>query len=440
MYGICLYFKIVFCKIQFMRPEDLLSQKPIDYSTIYIDMDSFFASVEQYYNPSLRYIPVAVVTGKSMGSSVIAASYMAKEHGIYTGIKVREAMRLCPRLKMTRGNPSLYRKVHNQIMYILHNTVCQIKARGIDEAYLKVPSYARSRRQVFALSKAIKASIHNLYNEHINCSIGIASNIWLAKMAASHKKPNGLVCMTETDLPKFYKELRLTDLTGIGYRMELQFYDNDIMNPSDLYNATWRLLSDRFGVNGQKWYLRLRGYEVDQLPDIERKSLGHQVTITDINSYSLAKITTYCIKISEVLGYRLRNNRLYARGINMDLVFANGSRFNYKLKKLPLFNTNKFIINYSKILLKKLDYFTEIRRISITLTDLTSVYQLSLLPEEFGDSNISQALDYLENRYHSKVVLRAKSLFEKSFALDRIGFATDEIRKSSKHQNYSNTH
>ncbi|MDQ5943534.1 MAG: UmuC protein [Patescibacteria group bacterium] len=421
-----------------MTPEDLLSQKPIDYSTMYIDMDSFFASVEQYYNPSLRHQPVAVVTGKSMGASVIAASYIAKEHGIHTGIKVREAIRLCPSLQITCGNPSLYRRVHNQIMSILHDTICQIKAKGIDEAYLKVPTYARSRSQVFALSKAIKASIYNLYNEHINCSIGIASNIWLAKMAASHKKPNGLVCITGIDLPKFYKELRLTDLTGIGHRMERQFYDSGIITPSDLYSATWRLLSDRFGVNGQKWYLRLRGYEVDQLLDIERKSLGHQVTITDINSYSLAKITTYCIKISEVLGYRLRNNGLYARGINMDLVFVNGLRFNYNLKKLPLFNTNNIIIGYSKALLKKLDNFTEIKRISITLTELTSVYQLSLLPEPLVDSSISKALDDLENRYHSKVVLSAKSLFEKSFALDRIGFATDEIRKSSKHQNYSN--
>ncbi len=121
----------------------------------------------------------------------------------------------------------------------------------------------------------------------------------------------------------------------------------------------------------------------------------------------------------------------------MDLVFVNGLRFNYNLKKLPLFNTNNIIIGYSKALLKKLDNFTEIKRISITLTELTSVYQLSLLPEPLVDSSISKALDDLENRYHSKVVLSAKSLFEKSFALDRIGFATDEIRKSSRHQNYS---
>ena len=437
MYGFCLYFKMYLCNMLCMRPEHLLRQKPVDYSTIYIDMDSFFASVEQYYNPELRGKPVGVATGRSMGSSIIAASYQAKQRGIYTGIRIKEAIELCPSLQIVYGNSAQYRRVHNDIMAILHNTICNIGAKGIDEAYLKVPSYAQSIESVFTLSKAIKSSIYNLYNEHIYCSIGIASNIWLAKMAASYNKPNGLVCLTKSELAKFYGCLKLTDFTGIGSRMALQLYSQSIFTPSDLYNSSWRCLSTHFGVNGQKWYLRLRGYEVDKLPIIERKSLGHQVTITDINSYSLAKITTYCIKISEVLGYRLRNNGLYARGINMDLVFVNGLRFNYNLKKLPLFNTNNIIIGYSKALLKKLDNFTEIKRISITLTELTSVYQLSLLPEPLVDSSISKALDDLENRYHSKVVLSAKSLFEKSFALDRIGFATDEIRKSSRHQNYS---
>lgn len=419
-----------------MRPEDLLSQKPVDYSTIYIDMDSFFASVEQYYHQELRGKPVGVATGKSMGSSIIAASYQAKQKGIYTGIRVHEAIGLCPSIQIVYGSPPLYRSVHNDIMAILHNTICHIRAKGIDEAYLKVPSYAQHKEQVFALSKAIKASIYNLYNEHIYCSIGIASNIWLAKMAASYNKPNGLVCLTKHSLPKFYCGLKLTDLTGIGHRMAQQLYNRAIYTPSDLYNSSWRFISTHFGVNGQKWYLRLRGYEVDQLQVIERKSLGHQVTITGIDSDNLAKITTYCIKISETLGYRLRSNKLYARGMSMQLAFAGGTYLDYNLKKLPLFNSNGLIIHYSKVLLKKLDKLSRLRRISITLTDLTAVDQLSILHPPINDMSLSKALDQLEDSYHSKVVLRAGSLFEKSFALDRIGFATDEIRNSTKHQNY----
>lgn len=436
MYGFCLYFKMYLCNMLYMRPEHLLRQKPVDYSTIYIDMDSFFASVEQYYNPELRGKPVGVATGRSMGSSIIAASYQAKQRAIYTGIRIKEAIELCPSLQIVYGNPAQYRKVHNDIMAILHNTICNIGAKGIDEAYLKVPSYAQSIESVFALSKAIKSSIYNLYNEHIYCSIGIASNIWLAKMAASYDKPNGLVCLTKSELAKFYGCLKLTDFTGIGSRMALQLYSKSIFTPSDLYNSSWRCLSTHFGVNGQKWYLRLRGYEVDKLPIIERKSLGHQVTITDINSDNLAKITTYCIKISETLGYRLRNNKLYARGISMQLVFADGLYQDYHLKKLPLFNTNNLIVHYSKLLLKKLDNLSRLKRISITLTDLTNTDQLSILLPPIKDLSLSKAFDELEDRYSSKVVLRADSLFEKSFALDRIGFATDEIRKSTNHQNY----
>lgn len=418
-----------------MKPEAMLRQKPIDYSTIYIDMDSFFASVEQYYNPRLRNKPVGVATGSTMGSSIIAASYIAKRAGIYTGIRVGEAIGLCPQLEIVGGNPSRYRRVHNEFMSVLHSTICRVRARGIDEAYLKVPSYAQSQEPVFALCKAIKASIYNLYSEHINCSIGIASNIWLAKMAASYNKPNGLFCVTRANLPTFYSNFKLTDLTGVGHRMASQFVYREINTPLNLYSASWRLLGKYFGVNGHKWYLRLRGYEVDDLPLIERKSLGHQVTVTGLKTANLYKITTYCIKIAEVLGYRLRENMLFAEGLIVQLAYIDDVYFNYKLNKLPAFSSNYLIVHYINVLLKKHKYISKLKRISITLIDLTSLQQLNFLPASFepGTAALSEAIDVLENKYGSKVVLSASSWAEQSFSLDKIGFATDEMRKSAQH-------
>ncbi len=418
-----------------MIPEKMLRQKPIDYSTIYIDMDSFFASVEQYYNPRLRNKPVGIATGYTMGSSIVAASYIAKRAGIYTGIKVGEALMLCPDIEIAYGNPTQYRQVHNEFMNVLHSTICRVRARGIDEAYLKVPSYAQNKDRVFALCKAINSSIRNLYDEHINCSIGIASNVWLAKMAASYDKPNGLFCIEQSNLLEFYSNFKLTDLTGVGKRMAKQFISQQINTPSDLYRSSWRFLSRHFGVNGQKWYLRLRGYEVDELPVIERKSLGHQVTITGLKNTNLYKITTYCIKIAEVLGYRLRENKLFAKGLVIQLAYIDNIYFNYKLNKLPAFSSNYLIIHYINMLLKKHKYISKLKKINITLIDLTSLRQLDFLPTSLGPGNsaLSEAVDSLENKYGSKVVLSASSWAEQSFSLDKIGFATDEVRKSTQH-------
>lgn len=229
--------------------------------------------------------------------------------GVHTGTRVVEALRICPDLQVIYdGNHSSYKRVHREIMHILHSTICYVGVRGIDEAYLKVPSYAQTKLQVLALVKAIKDSLNNLYNEHINCSIGVASNIWLAKMAASSQKPNGVVCVLQSDIPSFYYQFGLCDLNGIGHRMAQQLYRADIYSPCELYQSSWGKLSNSFGVNGQKWYLRLRGYEVDALPTKDRKSLGHQVTITGTNITNLAKITTFCIIIADVLAHRLRKN------------------------------------------------------------------------------------------------------------------------------------
>lgn len=416
-----------------MKPEHFLAQRPIDYSTIYIDMDSFFASVEQYYNPKLRNRPVGVATGNSMTSSIISASYSAKKAGVYTGTRVVEALRMCPDLQVVYGNNhDSYKRVHREIMHILHNTICYIGVRGIDEAYLKVPSYAQTKVQVFTLVKAIKDSLKNIYNEHINCSIGIASNIWLAKMAASSQKPNGIVCVLQTDIPSFYYQFGLCDLNGIGHRMAQQFYRVGINNPSELYRSSWSKLSKDIGVNGQKWYLRLRGYEVDELPIKDRKSLGHQVTITGTNITNLAKITTFSIKIAEVLGYRLRKNQLSARSIGIQLVSRSHKYFYYNHKKLPIFDSNKSIIRYSILLLKNHKEFNNISKITITLMDLTTSRQIQLLPtaSQNLDSRISRAIDSLEERYGNKVLSVASSFFENSFSLDRVGFATEEKRSN----------
>lgn len=223
-----------------MNPENLLKNQPIPYSTIFVDMNSFFASVEQFYNPELRGRPVGVSTAPSAGGSIVAASVEAKKYGIKTGTKVAEAQAMCPDIVVVHDSPNSYRDIHRQIMAILHTTPCYVRAKSIDEAYLKVPSYLQSRSGAIQLIAGIKQALNDLYGGHILCSAGVASNIWLAKMGSNNQKPDGLVILTKDRLADFYKSISLLDMTGINFRMARQLYNLNIQNPWQLYNTSWK--------------------------------------------------------------------------------------------------------------------------------------------------------------------------------------------------------
>ena len=422
-----------FASIDTMSPERLLKQKVLEYSTIYLDMDSFFASVEQYYQPSLRGKPVGVATGPGMGASLVAASYDAKARGIKTGTKVARALELCPGLRVVQDKPELYRKVHREFMAILHDTICQVQPKGIDEAYLKVPSYAQNKEDVFTLVKAIKASIYKMYNEHICCSIGVASNVWLAKQAASSNKPRGFVCIEAKDLPAFYAGKKLTSLTGVGDRMARQFAGQQIYTPANLYAASWPLMSRCFGVNGQKWYLRMRGYEVDLVQTADQKSLGHQVTMAQYKPSSLVEITTFILKICNTLAGRLRNKKLKAQSASVSLVFVDHTYWHNKIEKLKAFDSDQAIKAHCLMLLKKLDFNKQVLRISITLYQLTGSTQLEL-SEPVGEAavfSLDQSVDALHSRFSKRSVLIASTFYERSISLDRVGFAGDLLLETA---------
>ena len=327
-----------------MKPEIFLKNQPVEYSTMYVDMNSFFASVEQFHNPDLRGRPVAVSTAPSGGGSIVAASIEAKRAGIKTGTKVSEAYRLCPGVVVVHDSPNSYRKIHREIMDILHATPCYVRAKSIDEAYLKVPSYLQNENGVETLVKSIKQGLFGLYGDSILCSIGVASNVWLAKMASNSQKPDGKVILTQVNLADFYDSLCLTDLTGINFRMARRLYNLGIQNPRDFYGASWRFLSKSLGVNGGKWYLRMRGFEVDIDEIKANKSISHQITTMPDPPTRFVEITTYTNKIAVNLGKRLRSKELAAGGIAIFIKFNNGQWWANGYNKVSVFRSDYEII------------------------------------------------------------------------------------------------
>lgn len=417
-----------------MELEKLLKQQPKEYSTIYVDMNSFFASVEQFYNPELRGRPIAVATAPSGGGSIVAASIQAKQFGIKTGTKVAEARSKCPEITIVHDSPNNYRAIHRQIMSILHDTPCYVRAKSIDEAYLKVPSYMQTKEAVLALVKDIKISLFSIYNEHILCSAGVASNVWLAKMGSNSQKPDGLVVLTKKDYQSFYEGLSLVHLTGINWRMARRLYAIGIDSPQAFYAASWKLLNNKLGVNGGKWYLRMRGYETDTEPVKANKSIGHQVTTMPNPPTMLVEVTTYINKISVTLGERLRSKDLAARGVAISISYIDGNWWGNMFRNTQIIRSDYEIIAISKMLLKKLDnLLAPVRKVSITLFNLVddrqSVLPLDLVMHKY--LSLSYAVDHINDKYGKNTIMPLRSYHAGHVDLNRVGFAGDLLREKA---------
>ncbi len=414
-----------------MLPEYLIKSQINQYSTIYIDMNSFFASVEQFYNPHLRAKPVAVTTAPSAGGSIVAASIEAKRMGIKTGTKVAEARLMCPNIVIVHDSPNSYRRIHRQIMQILHDTPCYVRAKSIDEAYLKVPSYLQTREGALSIVESIKSSLMRLYGEHILCSVGVASNVWLAKMASNSQKPDGLVMLDKTKLTEFYKGLSLVELTGINRRMARRLYDIGIQNPTDLYNTSWKYINSKLGVNGGKWYLRMRGFEVD-IGDIKaNKSISHQITTMPNPPKTSVELTTYANKIAVTLGSRLRKKNLAASGIAICVGFLDGRWQGGAFNNTAFFRSDIEIISLTKTLLKKLIIGSEVRKICITLFGMSISNQLAFdLFDRQKELSLSLAVDKINGSYGDNTIMPLRSFMASHIQLNRVGFAGDLLRET----------
>jgi DNA polymerase-4 len=308
-------------------------------------------------------------------------------------------------------------------MDLLSQTPAVVVPKSIDEAYLKMPEHLSYSRPVFALSRAIKANIKKYIGEYLNCSIGIAPNIWLAKMASNYQKPDGLVCVREKDIPNFLSELNLLDFNGISHALVHRFYKIGIYEPLDLYNADFGLLKSAFGVSGAKWYLRLRGYEVDDLAIKRQKSLGHQTTLTPRQTYSLEEIKAVIAKMSHRIGYRLRKKRLQARKLVIALKFVDGNYWLKKYSQSRWFSSDSEIKSICLSQVSQLKNTKLVRRIYITAHDLEEEGYLgnSLFEDLSHLGDLSRAVDQINSKFGKDGIIFASSL-NKDFLPDRIGF------------------
>ncbi|MES2014094.1 MAG: DNA polymerase [Pseudomonadota bacterium] len=244
-------------------------------NALYVDFNSYFASVEQQLRPELRGKPIGVLAVMAETTCCIAASYEAKAFGIKTGTLVREARKLCPEMVFVEARPSIYVEFHHKLIEIVESCTHVEKVLSIDEMVCKLTGSQQLPENALKLAAKIKRAIAKHAGDFMRCSIGIAPNTFLAKVASNMQKPDGCVMIEPHELPARLYGLQLRDLNGIGKQMEARLNRYRIKTVADLYAANRQQLQTAWGsIEGERMYDKLRGLEPYYVKNA-RSSLGH---------------------------------------------------------------------------------------------------------------------------------------------------------------------
>lgn len=309
---------------------------------MHIDLNSAFATIEQQANPLLRGKPIGVCSYTTPGGIILAASYEAKALGIGTGTPVRQAKEICRDIVVMMPDPDKYYYVNSLLYRLLNSYTSDITPLSVDEFVLDF-SHSRqiNRNSLTSIARAIKRRIHHEIGDWMRVNIGIGSNRFLAKTAASLHKPNGLDVIDHRNLRDVYASLELRDLCGINYRMEARLNAAGIFTPLEFLDASVETLKKQVykSIEGYRWYQRLRGYEVDGVT-YGRKSFGNDFAIyrATADKHELSKML---MKLCEKTGRRLRRNNYFARGAHLWLLYSDATYWHTGRKSRGiLYSTN----------------------------------------------------------------------------------------------------
>jgi DNA polymerase-4 len=231
-----------------------------DNQWLFLDMNSFFASVEQQERPELRGKPVVVAPMLSDATCVIAASYAAKPFGVKTGTNIKVARQMCPELIVVEARPSIYVDYHRKLIETVHEELPDPKTLSVDEIACKLWANEQRPSSAVKLALHLKDRLRVTLGDQMKSSVGIAPNVFLAKVAADLYKPNGLTFIHRNDLPDAFRDLSLRDLPGVGRNMHAKLHAFNIHTIAQLYQATEAELGQVWGgVVGRRWWYMLRG-------------------------------------------------------------------------------------------------------------------------------------------------------------------------------------
>ncbi|MDQ3329815.1 MAG: DNA polymerase [Planctomycetota bacterium] len=246
-----------------------------DLRWLFVDMNAYFASAEQEARPELQGRPVAVAALMVETTCCIAVSYEAKACGVKTGMLVGQARRLCPSLIVVEARPTYYVRLHHKIVKAIETVLPIDAVKSIDEMACRLTAWQQEPSTALALAKEVKQAIRSHAGKTLCCSVGLAPNRFLAKVASDMRKPDGLTMIRRSDLPNRLHALQLNDLPGIGPQMLRRLNQRGITSVTQLCRLSKEDLRDIWsGIVGVRWWHWLRGDDLPE-PPTRRATVGH---------------------------------------------------------------------------------------------------------------------------------------------------------------------
>jgi len=292
---------------------------------LFLDLNSFFASVEQQEAPHLRGKPVAVVpTSNTDYTCAIAASYEAKAYGVTTGTKIYDAKNMCPNLICVPARHDIYVQYHNRILeeFIKHAPIN--KVWSIDELSSRLPPSKRNRAAATQIAHNLKQGIWCNIGQAVSCSIGVAPNSLLAKIAGNMQKPDGLTFLTLEDLEEKLSSLQLTDITGIGENMKKRLNRANIHTMHALLNISPKHARKIWGnVQGERMWYWLHGHDFEAPEQQGKTMIGHS-RMLDPDLRSADKARQMARRLLTKASYRLRRHDYHAGVLSLGVRTAEG--------------------------------------------------------------------------------------------------------------------
>ncbi|CAG7624902.1 DNA polymerase IV [Paenibacillus solanacearum] len=395
---------------------------------LHIDMNAFYCSVHEAVEPELyKGKPLAVAGSVELRKGiVVTCSYKARAVGVKTGMLVKQALRLCPDLVLIRPDFDLYRQFSRRFMKIAYEYSPLVEAVSIDECYVDITG-----SKIFGVPLDIAQAIQLRIREELGlpCSIGVAPNKLLAKMASDMKKPNGISVLRKRDVPHVLWPRPCAELFGIGRKTAEKLKKLQIHTLGQLAKADERLLTDRFGVYGAHLLLAANGEDDSPVnPEREQsKSIGHTTTLP-VNVKDKHDIHRVFLNLSDQVGRRLRKQGLLAHTVQITIRDPDMKTIT-RASKLPHAseNADEFYKAACKLFDTQWQTGEPVRLLGITLQNLEAkreaAVQLDLFDYEKQPlkEKLNKAMDALRDKYGESVILTAGMLSDDPSALIRNG-------------------
>ncbi len=376
---------------------------------LHIDMDAFFASVEQQVFPFLRGKPIGVCGDPNGRTVIAAASYEAKRRGVKTAMTIPEARRLCPEIILVSGNPARYVDTSTRILAYYTTFTDLVEVFSIDEAFLDVTQTAH----LFGGPEAIGRQIKVWLKEHfgLTCSIGIAPNKLIAKLISDMHKPDGLTIIRQEEIPGLLEKLPVENLCGIGAKTKAKLNQLGIRTCGELGRFPEKTLVSIFGIIGtQLKHIGQGRSDSPVLPyyhEPATKSMGHSLTLSQ-DTRDPALIRRHLLQLSEQVGRRLRRDGYAGRTVSLLLRYADFSTFT---KQHSLRN---YLADGHRIYQIGLRLFNElyqpprfIRLLGISVSNLVRNLRQQAMFENQPAESLFTAVDSLNDKYREFAVARA---------------------------------